>query len=368
MPSFMFFSFSKILKYSLLIVSFVFFSQTSMAQHPHEDEDEDQEQPIGDVILHHIADSHEWHFITLGKTHVVLPLPVILYSQENGLDVFSSNLLHHPEKTIKKTNKDTKEVEEGILVKSSKGEYEVYHKHFYLVNGKAVMDFSITKNVASMFVSVLVLLLVFTSIARAYKKTGTNSAPKGMQSFFEPIIVFIRDEIAKPNIGVKYEKYMPYLLTLFFFIWFNNMLGLLPGWANLTGNISITFCLALLTLIITLFSSKGTYWKHIFTPHTPIMLYPIIIPIELIGIITKPFSLMIRLFANVTAGHIIILSLISLIFIFKSVFVSVASIPFAIAMNCLEMFVAILQAYIFTLLSAMYFGQALEEPHHEEAH
>jgi F-type H+-transporting ATPase subunit a len=175
----------------------------------------------------------------------------------------------------------------------------------------------------------------------------------------------VRDEIAKPSIGPKYERYLPYLLTIFFFIWFNNLLGLMPGGANLTGNIAVTLILATLTLIITLASSTKSYWAHIFnTPGVPWWLAPIMVPVELIGIITKPFSLMIRLFANITAGHIIILSLFSLIFIFKSIAIGPLSVAFAVFMNFLELFVALLQAYIFTLLSAMYFGGAAEEHDH----
>jgi len=212
------------------------------------------------------------------------------------------------------------------------------------------------------------MLVVFSSIAGSYKK-NQGRAPKGMQSFFEPIIVFIRDEVAKKSIGPKYERYMPYLLTIFFFIWFNNLLGLTPGAANLTGNIAVTFTLALLTLLITLFSSNKNYWGHIFnTPGVPKLLLPIMIPVELIGIVVKPFSLMVRLFANITAGHIVILSFISLIFIFKSPAVAPVSLAFGLFINVLELLVAILQAYIFTLLTAMYIGGAVEEHHHDEEH
>ena len=226
------------------------------------------------------------------------------------------------------------------------------------------MDFSITKNVASLFISVALLLVIFFSVAGAYKK-NRGKAPKGLQSFFEPIVIFIRDDIAKPNIGPKYERFLPYLLTIFFFIWFNNLLGLMPGGANLTGNIAVTLTLAVFTLLITLFSSNKAYWAHIFkTPGVPVALLPIMIPIELVGILTKPFSLMVRLFANITAGHIIILSLFSLIFIFQSLAIGPVSVAFAIFMNFLELFVALLQAYVFTLLTSMFFGGAVEEHDH----
>jgi F-type H+-transporting ATPase subunit a len=182
----------------------------------------------------------------------------------------------------------------------------------------------------------------------------------------EPLIVFVRDEIALPNIGHhKYKKYLPYLLTLFFFIWVNNLLGLIPSGANLTGNIAFTMTMAFFTLILTVFSGNSHYWKHIFmTPGVPIPLLVIMIPVEVIGIFTKPFALMIRLFANIMAGHTIILSLVGLIFIFQNAFLGVPVTLFVLAMNCLELFVALLQAYIFTLLTALFIGQAVAEEHH----
>jgi F-type H+-transporting ATPase subunit a len=316
----------------------------------------------GETIIHHISDSHEWHFATIGHTHITLPLPVILYT-ENGLDIFLSSEFHHAqEQEIEYHGK----MEKAQVLQRGENTYVMVHDKIHLANHGKLIDFSITKNVASMFLSVALLLGIFLSIGKSYKTQGVSSAPKGLQSFFEPIVVFVRDEIAKPNIGPKHERYVPYLLTIFFFIWFNNLLGLMPGGANLTGNISVTLTLAGLTLLITLFTSNKNYWKHIFaTPGVPVYLLPIMIPVELLGIFTKPFSLMVRLFANITAGHIIILSLLSLIFIFKSFFVAPVSIAFAVAMNCLELFVALLQAYVFTLLTSMYFGSAIEEHHHD---
>ena len=310
----------------------------------------------GEMITHHIGDDYTWHF----ADGLVLPLPVILKG-ENGLDVFSSSNFYHGHEVVPY---------KGYVMEHGHIYYDNGHGHprTEVVDGKekhvGPLDFSITKNVASLFLSAALLLIIFFTIAGAYKKTQ-GKAPRGIQSFFEPIIIFIRDEIAKPSIGPKYERFVPYLLTIFFFIWFNNLLGLMPGGANLTGNIAVTFILALLTLIITLANSNKSYWGHIFkTPGVPIALLPIMIPIELVGILTKPFSLMVRLFANITAGHIIILSLFSLIFIFKSIAVGPISVAFAIFMNFLELFVALLQAYVFTLLSAMYFGGAVEEHDH----
>ena len=243
------------------------------------------------------------------------------------------------------------------------------HDHITLESGGHVLDLSITKNVLFLLFDALILILVFTAVARGYKK-NQGRAPKGIQAFFEPIIIFVRDDIAKENIGKKYEKFMPYLLTVFFFIWFGNLLGLLPGAANMTGNISVTLTLAVLTLLFTLFSGRKTYWLHIVDPLGKSMpwlgkffMYLILWPVEIIGIFTKPFSLMIRLFANITAGHILILSIISLAFVFQSLAVGVVGALFATVMNMLELFVAVLQAYVFTLLSALYFGQAVEEHH-----
>jgi F-type H+-transporting ATPase subunit a len=235
-----------------------------------------------------------------------------------------------------------------------------------------VWDFSITKNVASLFVSILILLLVFLTVGGAYRKRGVKSAPKGLQSFMEPIVLFVRDEVAKPNIGHKYAKYMPFLLTIFFLILINNFLGLIPffpGGANVSGNIAFTMTLAVFVFIVVNLNGNKSYWEHIFWMpgmHWSMKLF--LAPIELIGVFTKPISLMIRLFANITAGHILVLSLICLIFIFKTVFASAIAVPFAVFIGLIELLVAFLQAYIFTMLSAMYIGMATEEHHHEAAH
>lgn len=299
----------------------------------------------GEVILHHIADSHEWHWFSTDNGNFVSYFPIIAYQPGKGLSVFSSE-----------------KITEGKSYQNLKLE----HEHLTALDGSKVYDFSITKNVVALMLSSLVLVLVFTSVARGYRRR-VGQAPTGLQSFLEPFVVFIRDEVAKKSIGPKYERYMPYLLTVFFFIWFNNLLGLTPGAANLTGNVAVTAMLAILTLIITLFSSNKNYWGHIFAPPgVPWALYIIMIPVELVGIIVKPFSLAVRLFANITAGHIIILSFISLIFIFRSAGAGFLSVPFGLFISLLELLVSILQAYIFTLLTAMYIGGAVEEHHHEE--
>ena len=237
-------------------------------------------------------------------------------------------------------------------------------------------DLSITKNVASLLFSVILMIWIFLSVAKAYTRRE-GLAPKGMQSLIEPLIVFVRDDIAKGSIGPNYVKYMPYLLTVFFFIWINNLLGLipiLPGGANVTGNLAVTGTLAIITFLITSFSANRHYWQHIFAmPGVPKWVLIILTPIEILGVFLRPFVLMIRLFANITAGHIIALSFFSLIFIFGELNagagygVSVVSVAFVIFMSLLELLVAFLQAYVFTLLSAIYFGSAMEEHHTHHA-
>ncbi len=305
--------------------------------------DNEEDFNIGEMIMHHIADSHEWEF----AHGVVLPLPVILYSPDRGLEAFMSSKFHN-----------------------NNHEYQGYH----LIHGdsetivpadesRTVYDLSITKNVASMLVSAAILLLIFGSVAGAYARRK-GKAPRGFQSAMEVLILFIRDEVVKPNIGPNYQKYLPYLLTLFFFILVNNLLGLLPGAANVTGNIAVTMTLAVITFIIVHLNSNKHYWAHLVKPTgVPIALLPIMIPVEIVGVFMKPFSLMIRLFANMTAGHIILLSLFGLIFIFKSIFVAPVVSAFALFMNFIEIMVAFIQAFIFTLLSAMYIGSAIEDNH-----
>jgi len=370
------------IKYSVLTVVFALcLSFNAQAEHEEthattaethtEDASKAHEEKFdaGKMIMEHILDAHDWHLWGDHKNPVSIPLPIILYT-DKGLDVFMSSAFHHGEATV-----------------NGKYDYKLNHGHIEVVNGAgekdeaataAIKDFSITKNVAALFISIILLLFIFLPIAKKYK-ANPNSAPSGLQSLLEPIILFIQDNVAIPNIGKKkYEKYMPFLLTVFFFILINNLMGLIPffpGGANLTGNISVTLTLSAIVLIIVIVTSNKHYWQHILAmPGVPKPVLLILTPIEILGFVIRPFVLMMRLFANITAGHIVILSFISLIFIFGSMSaaagygVSIFSMLLVVFMSLLELLVAFLQAYVFTLLSAIYFGSAIEEGHHEEHH
>ena len=330
---------------------------------------EEKEFNATDLINSHIGDSHEFHIADWGGHPISFYLPVILWTN-NGLEIFSAEQFHHDnsgEHVVTVNGQRLVRFNEVIFYADKfESLTEDQRKNGAFEFDARPLDFSITKNVFSMFMSTIVLFILFFAVARSYGKN--QLAPKGIAGFLEPLVIFVRDDIAKPNIGEKkYAKYMPYLLTIFFFIWINNLIGLIPFFpfsSNLTGNIYFTFVLALITFIVTSFSGNKDYWKHILTPPVPKALYPIMIPVEIIGMLTKPFALMIRLFANITAGHIIILSLISLIFIFETVWVSPISGAFVLFMSVLEMLVAALQAYVFTLLSALFIGQAVAEHDH----
>ena len=308
------------------------------------DKAEGEDFNMGEMIMHHVLDDYQYEIMH----GLVIPLPVILYTEKNGLLIFSSSNLF---------DDDHVPLEEGY------NGFKYYHGKLKPINQDAsYVDLSITKNVAFLILTATLMILVFLSVAKGYSKK--NSAPKGIQALFEPVIIFVRDDIVKPNIGENYEKYLPYMLTLFFFIFFGNVLGLMPGAANLTGNIAVTLSLALFTILITKFSGNKHYWKHIFwTPGIPIIMRVIILPIELIGVFSKPISLMIRLFAAITAGHIVLLSFIGLIFIFQSYFVGVMSALFVVGLNLVELMVAGIQAYVFTMFSSVYIGLATEDGH-----
>ena len=320
----------------------------------------------GEFILEHIGDAYEWHILTYRDFHLTIPFPVIVFSQTKGLNIFFFSRLHHGHEVYKGFKYETTGNNKGKVVEIlDDGSTEL-----------PLLDLSFTKNCFAILVTVILMLWAFISVAKAYRKRP-GKAPRGLQNFAEPIIIFIRDEIAIPSIGKqKYERFLPFLLTIFFFIWINNMMGLIPifpGGANVTGNITVTMLLALCTFMVTTINGNRNYWKHIFNPpgvpwwlKFPIPLMPII---EVVGMITKPFVLMVRLFANIAAGHIIALGFFSLIFIFgqMQIFlgyaVSPLTIAFTIFMTVLELLVALIQAYVFTLLSSLYFGMATEEHH-----
>jgi len=334
------------------LTSSVFAQESAKSSAP--ESSKEKEFNATDMIMEHVSDSHEWHLFM----HYAIPLPIIVWTK-SGLDIFSSSALENG--TLYHGHANYKLVDDKLKVVDSEG------KILLSENGPfKVLDLSITKNVLALFFSVIVLLLVFISIGHSYKGKA-NQAPKGLQSVLEPFILFIRDEVAIPNLGKDYIRFMPFLLTLFFFIWVNNIFGLLPffpGGANLTGNISLTLTLAIITFFITNINAKRDYWAHIFLPPVPWFLYPVMVPVEIIGIFIKPLALTIRLFANITAGHVLVLSLIGLIFIFKSSLVAFAAVPFTIFISLIELLVGFLQAYIFTLLASLYIGTAIAQ-HHE---
>jgi len=314
----------------------------------------DEEDKTG-FIMHHVKDSHEWHFATFGHSHVTLALPVIIYSSDRGLEFFMSS--------------DFQDPETHAFGVEHEGYYIDSHDKLQAVDeSRSFIDLSITKNVAMMFIVIAVLLAVTLSASSYYKK-NPNKAPKGIASLLEPLVIFVRDEIALPNIGPRYRQFTPFLLTLFFFIWFGNLLGLVPGAANLTGNIAVTATLAIATFFVTNLNGNKDYWKHVYaTPGVPLPLLLVIVPVEIIGLFTKPFALMVRLFVAITAGHIVILSFIGLIFIFESYAVGVASTLMVIFINVIELLVATIQAYVFTLFSAMYIGSAVADHSHGQDH
>lgn len=311
----------------------------------------------GKFILDHVTDKYDWHIAGPHEDPISIPLPMILYSEANGLDIFLSGKFHHGQETHRG--------------------YRLNHEgHLEREDGASFYDFSITKAVAGILITSLLILLIFTSVAKAYTRRK-GMAPKGFQSLIEPLILFVRDDIAKQSIGLKhYQGYVPFLLTLFFFIWISNFIGLIPTFPGVMGNISVTFSIALIVLVITLFIGNKHYWQHIlWMPGVPAWVKIFLLtPIEIIGIVQRPFVLMIRMFANIAAGHIVILSFICLIFVFSDSGdaggwgFSPVSMIFALFMNAMELLVAFLQAFVFTLLTAMYIGSCVEEPHHAEHH
>ncbi|MBK7560998.1 MAG: F0F1 ATP synthase subunit A [Chitinophagaceae bacterium] len=333
-----------------------------------------------EVIFGHIMDAHEFHFMSYksGGTekHVTIPLPVILYSPQKGFTTFMSSKFHHGHENYQGY---------ALLTEHNREELKLDPKKFFIGQivplteaGEfdptvKVYDISLTRNVVQMILALTVLIWIMLAVARRYQKgEGVTSAPKGMQNMIETMVNFVKDEVAKPNLGHQYPKYMPLLLTIFFFILINNIFGLIPGSANVTGNIAFTLVLAVISFVVIMFSSNKHYWGHIVWPPVPHWIKPILVPVEILGVFTKPFALMIRLFANMVAGHILIICLISLIFILAALnkFVGIGfaplSIGFTVFIYFIEILVAFLQAFIFTVLTAVFIGQAFEGEHHAE--
>lgn len=346
----------------------------------------------GSMIMHHVTDAHDIHLMDIGEHPVSIPLPIIMYSVDGGFSVFSSSAFHHGHSAVPAEGEyyyilDGQHI---VRMRPTTADFDPEHvteadltSMIYTDAGiggvfkgesGAYVDLSITKTTVGIFLTIFLMFFVFMSVAKAYKSRG-NVAPKGLQAFMEPIILFITNDVIKPSIGEKhYMRFTPFLLTIFFFIWFANMLGLIPfiGGFNVTGNIAITLVLAVFVFVITTVSANKNYWMHIVaTPGVPKWLLPLMIPIEIFGVLIKPGVLCLRLFANITAGHIIILAFMSLIFIFAGLYgtaagygASILALAFSIFMNLLELLVAFLQAYVFTLLASLYFGAAVEEAHH----
>jgi F-type H+-transporting ATPase subunit a len=382
-------------KLNILAVFLVLFSTNAFSienpdslahNHNYEENSKDLKKEIKQTIKHHLKDAHYFELYH----GVKMPLPVIFW--DNGLKVYSSSnfkktkvkfisindtVLGFEERAKKEIVSDEKK---DYLYEFKESNYSIFHGKIYpalhqdfrfkvqdngykkLVSHSSFIDFSITKNVLVIILMSIFLLFTFSKLARSYKK---GPIPSGFGRILEPLILFVRDDIAIPNIGEKhYKKYMSYLLTVFFFIWFLNLSGMLPLGINVTGSIVVTFSLALITYLITQFTANKNYWGHIFwMPGVPVLMKIVLLPIELLGTIIKPFSLMIRLYANITAGHVVLMSLIGLIYAAQHWLANGAFFGLTLFLGVIELLVAFLQAYIFTMLTALYFGSAVEEHH-----
>ena len=354
---------------AVLTPAFLFANETA---HGHEDEGHstgvevsaaDKRAKNTEFVKHHTQDSHDFGIVSNQSTgkHYGFSLPVILW--DDGLHMFMSSSLDHGHNVVESNGKFYKIDNHSGKIYRVEANGEFTHDEHGHVSNVAPLDISITKNVFMTLLMCILMFWLFTGIAKSYR---TGLAPKGAAKFFEPIILYIRDDIAIPNIGEKhYKKYMNYLLTVFFFIWFLNLAGMTPLGINVTGNIAFTFGLAMITFFITHATSKKDYWLHIFwMPGVPVPMKILLAPIEVIGVFVKPFALMIRLYANMLAGHIVLGSLIAVVFYFESYGAKGAFIGLTFFMNIIELLVALLQAYIFTMLTALYFGAATAQ--HDE--
>lgn len=306
------------------------------------------EEEEGDYIMEHIADSHVWHFFTINGHHVQLPLPVIVYKEGAGFSCFSSGHLqdaHHQPQAY-----------QGFLLLEGRIVAE---------DGATVWDFSFTKVAANLLLCLLLMLLLFIGLARRTRQVEAGEATYGWWVLPLECVLLIRN-MAKEQVGDRYREFLPFLLSLFSFIWVSNTFGLLPGAANITGNITIPLGFALSVFVVTLANASKDFWHHLFRPEgAPLWLLPILVPIELVGLITKHVTLTIRLFANVLAGHLALLGIISVIFILKHIFASVLIIPLGVFIILLKLGISFFQAYLFTMLAATSIGQSVTtHPHH----
>lgn len=351
-----------------IVIFFLFGLGLSVFSENHATEEGDVE--VSGLIIEHISDSHQWHIIEYTNRHgqtiqLSLPLPVILwYDGEPWF--YSSDEFYHSETPAAIGDDFVVLKDETFYITGSDGAVN-YDENGHITNVSPA-DFSITRNVASMFLSMIIIMSVFILAARSYARHGM-APPKGLRAVLEPLILFVRDDIARSQIDKdKADKYVPFLLTLFFFIWINNLIGLVPffpGGSNLSGNISFTATLAVFSFFAINLSGSKDYWKHTFTaPGVPVFVKFLLVPVEFIGLFTKPFALMIRLFANITAGHIIILSLVTMIFILKSIYIAPVSILLSLVMFMLELLIAVLQAYIFTMLTSLFIGMSTNKTEH----
>lgn len=351
-----------ICKYIMWFLLAGFFLLNPKAGNAEETEDVHQSFNTVDYVFEHIGDSYEWHFFTINDFHATIPLPVILYSKHSGWHLFLSNKFHHSENDFP-FQISTEGQNEGKIVET-------------LSDGSEIVpfDLSLTRTIVGLLITSLILILVTLRTAKLAARNA-GKKPSGLQNFMEPVIIFIRNDIAKPFVGDKYERYLPFILTLFNFILVANLLGLvLPLGLNVTGNIAVTMVLAMFTFLITMFSGNKHYWKHIFNPEGPWYMKSPVLPlmqfIEVAGTLIKPVVLMIRLFANMLSGHMIIAVLIGLVFLMSSVYgllvgvgTSFISIIFSVFIVLLDVLVSFIQAYIFAVLSAMYFGMATDKGH-----
>ena len=349
----------------------IMFSTSVFAQHEgennvgeghateHHTPDVDKELNPGLILMEHILDNHEFHFADYNGHAISIPLPVILYSPERGFSMFMSSNFHHGHADYNgyRLTRDHETGKESIVPVGADGQVD---------SSVTLYDFSMTRNVMQMLLSLTLLVWIMVSVAKKYVKNGSKVAPSGMQNAVEPVITFIRDDVAKPNLGRRYANFMPYLLTVFFFILINNLTGLIPGAANVTGNISVTLLLGIISLVVILLNTNSHFWGHIFNPPVPGFVKPILTIVEFLGVFIKPVALIIRLFANMVACHMIIGCLILMIFIFAylapaaGIAFSPVSVLFTVFIYSIELLVAFIQAYIFTNLTAVFIGLSME--------